>query len=81
MDIRIKKENLEGYKGEILERSLWGRYAFEKQVARFYTRSVFFIFQELLRDSTSCKKGYVTIEAQGVSIEILKQVCRCSQLT
>lgn len=57
MDTRIEKENLEGCKGEISEPPLWGRYAFEKQAARFCTRSVFFRFQELLRDSTSCKKG------------------------
>jgi len=44
MDTRIEKENLEGCKGEILEPPLWGRYAFEKQAARFYTRGVFFRF-------------------------------------
>ena len=57
MDTNFEKENLEGCKVEILEPPLWGRYAFEKQAARFYTRGVFFRFQELLRDSTSCKKG------------------------
>jgi hypothetical protein len=81
MDTRIEKENLEGCKSEILEPSLWGRYAFEKQAAHFYTRSVFFRFQELLCDSTSCKKGQVTVAGEGVSIEILKQVRRCGQLT
>ena len=44
MDTRIEKENLEGYKGEISEPPLWGRYVFEKQAVRFYTRSVFFRF-------------------------------------
>ena len=44
MDTNFEKENLEGCKGEILEPPLWGRYVFEKQVARFYTRSVFFRF-------------------------------------
>ena len=81
MDTRIEKENLEGCKGQILKPPLWGRYAFEKQAACFYTRSVFFKFQELLRESTSCKKGQVTVEADGASIEILKQVRRCGQLT
>lgn len=57
VDTRAKKENQEGYKGEILDRPLWREdmHAFEKQVASFYTRSVFFMFQELLHDSTSCK--------------------------
>jgi hypothetical protein len=81
MDTRIEKENLEGCMGQISEPTLWGRCLFEMQAARFYTRSVFFKFQELLRDSTSCKKGQVTIEAEGVSIEILKQVRKCGQLT
>ena len=44
MDTRIEKENLEGCKVEISETPLWGRDAFEKQAARFYTRSVFFRF-------------------------------------
>jgi len=81
MDTRIEKENLEGCKGEISELPLWGRYAFDKEAARFYNRSVFFRFQELLRDSTSCRKGQVTVEAEGVSMEILKQVYSCGQLT
>uniref|UniRef100_K4A226 SWIM-type domain-containing protein n=1 Tax=Setaria italica TaxID=4555 RepID=K4A226_SETIT len=41
MDTRAERENKECCKGEILDAPLWGRYAFEKQAAAFYTGEVF----------------------------------------
>nr|TKW34131.1 hypothetical protein SEVIR_2G283900v2 [Setaria viridis] len=62
-----ERENKECCKGEILDAPLWGRYAFEKQAAAFYTGEVF----ELLRDSTRYKVGAVESDDQGWSIQIV----------
>ncbi|XP_004980305.1 protein FAR1-RELATED SEQUENCE 5-like [Setaria italica] len=64
MDTRAERENKERCKGEISDPSLWGRYAFEKQAASFYTGEVFGKFQELLRDSTRYKVGAVESDDQ-----------------
>nr|XP_034586676.1 protein FAR-RED IMPAIRED RESPONSE 1-like [Setaria viridis] len=71
MDTRAERENKERCKGEISDPPLWGRYAFEKQAAAFYTGEVFGKFQELLRDSTRYKVGAVESDDQGWSIQIV----------
>ncbi|RCV18501.1 hypothetical protein SETIT_3G305900v2 [Setaria italica] len=71
MDTRAERENKERCKGEISDPPLWGRYAFEKQAAAFYTGEVFGKFQELLRDSTRYKVEAVESDDQGWSIQIV----------
>lgn len=71
MDTRVENENIKHCKGEISDPPLWGRYAFEKQAAAFYTGEAFSKFQGLLRDSTSFKLGTVTQDEEGLAIEIL----------
>ncbi|RCV11724.1 hypothetical protein SETIT_2G209300v2 [Setaria italica] len=60
----------EGLKDRIRSK-LWGRYAFEKQAAGFYTGEAFGKFQELLRDSTRFKVRAVAGDDQGWSIQIV----------
>uniref|UniRef100_K3ZL59 Protein FAR1-RELATED SEQUENCE n=1 Tax=Setaria italica TaxID=4555 RepID=K3ZL59_SETIT len=71
MDTMTERENKEHCKGEISDPPLWGRYAFEKQAAAFYTSEAFGKFQELLCDSTRFKVGAMASDDQGWPIEIV----------
>jgi hypothetical protein len=62
METRVEKEYQEASKGETTNPPVWGRSEIEKQASKFYTRSVFFKFQELLRDSTALTIGAIAIE-------------------
>ena len=59
METRIEKEYQEAAKGETTNPPLWGRSEIERQASKFYTRSVFFKFQELLRDLTALTIGLI----------------------
>ena len=62
METRIEKEYQEAAKGETTNPPLWGRYEIERQASKFYTRSVFFKFQELLHDSMALTIGLIAKE-------------------
>jgi len=62
METRIEKEYQEAAKGETTNPPLRGRSEIERQASKFYTRSVFFKFQELLCDSMALTIGLIAKE-------------------
>ena len=70
METRIEKEYQEAAKGETTNPPLWGRFEIERQASKFYTRSVFFKFQELLRDLTALTIGSIAKEGGQMKVYI-----------
>jgi hypothetical protein len=70
VDTRIEKEYKEEAKAETTNPPLWGRSDIEKQASRFYTRNIFFKFQELLRDSTALSINAITKEGEQMKVEV-----------
>jgi len=70
METRIEKEYQEAAKGETTNPPLWGRSEIERQASKFYTRSVFFKFQELLRDSTALTIGWIAKEGGQMTVQV-----------
>jgi len=70
METRIEKEYREAAKGETTNLSLWGRSKIERQASKFYTRSVFFKFQELLCDSTALTIGSIAKEGGQMTVQV-----------
>ena len=68
METRIEKEYQEAAKGETTNRPLWGRSEIERQASKFYTRSVFFKFQELLRDLMALTIGSIAKEGGQMTV-------------
>jgi len=70
METMIEKEYREAAKGETTNPLLWGRSQIEKQVSKFYTRSIFFKFQELLRDSTALTIDSIAKEGSQMTVQV-----------
>jgi hypothetical protein len=71
METRVEKEYQEATKGETTNPPLWGRSEIEKQASKFYTRSVFFKFQELLCDSTALTIGAIATEGSQMTVQVI----------
>jgi len=74
---RLEKEHQEGAKGETTNAPLWGRSLIEKQASKFYTRTIFFKFQELLRDSTALTTGAFAKEGSQMKVQVRCIVLCC----
>ena len=70
METRIEKEYQEVHKGERTKPPLWGRSEIERQASKFYTRSVFFKFQELLCDSMALTIGLIAKEGGQMTVQV-----------
>ncbi|XP_021321357.1 protein FAR1-RELATED SEQUENCE 9-like [Sorghum bicolor] len=81
METMIEKEYREAAKGETTNPLLWGRSQIEKQVSKFYTRSIFFKFQELLRDSTALTIDSIAKEGSQMTVQVLKRVYKEGEVT
>jgi len=70
LETRIEKEYRETAKGEMTNPPLWRRSKIERQVSKFYSRSVLFKFQEFLCDSTTLTIGSIAKEGGQMTVQV-----------